>query len=131
MIRDLMLTDDDFFGGMLSSVFAPLSFMKTDIRETDDAILIDIDVPGAKKEDIKINFKNSVLTIETKKEDTVEKKKDGRVILSERSSNTNSRSFRLPSYVKASDINAKYENGVLCLTITKTPEAKGSDIDIS
>ena len=121
--------DRDFFRGwgrpehMLYGKNAP-RMMKTDVKETDEAYEIDIDLPGFKKEEIHLELENGSLTISTEKslENTEEKK--GRVLRQERYSGTMSRSFYVGKQITEEDIKAKYENGVLSLTIPKKEAPK-------
>ena len=79
-----------------------------------------MDLPGFKKEEIKLNLENGYLTIATEK--ALEKKqenKKGKVLRQERYSGTMQRSFYVGDSVTEEDIKAKYENGVLSLTIPK------------
>ena len=94
--------------------------MKTDVKETDEGYEVDVDLPGFKKEEIKLNLANGYLTIATEK--ALEKKqenKKGKVLRQERYSGTMQRSFYVGDSVTEEDIKAKYENGVLSLTIPK------------
>ena len=117
--------DRDFFRGfgrpehMLYGKNAQ-RMMKTDVKETDDGYELDVDLPGFKKEEIKLNLENGYLTIATEKalEKKQENKKD-KVLRQERYSGTMQRSFYVGDSVTEEDIKAKYENGVLSLTIPK------------
>ena len=94
--------------------------MKTDVRETDTTYEVDIDLPGFKKEDINVNYENGYLTISTSKGlDKDEKDKDGRYIRQERYVGNMTRSFYLGDIPKE-DIKAKYEGGVLRLSVPKS-----------
>ena len=103
--------------------------MKTDVKETEDGYELDIDLPGFKKEEIKIDLNSGYLTISTEK--TLEKdeeNKHGKLLRQERYAGTMQRSFYVGGAVTEEDIKAKYENGVLHLTIPKkearVPEKK-------
>ncbi|HIU84596.1 MAG TPA: Hsp20/alpha crystallin family protein [Candidatus Aphodousia gallistercoris] len=95
--------------------------MKTDIRETDKAFELDIDLPGFKKEDIQAHLKDGYLTISAQKQVEHDDKdqKSGRYIRRERFSGSCSRSFYVGESVKEEDIEAKFENGILQLSIPK------------
>ena len=94
--------------------------MKTDVRETDTTYEVDVDLPGFKKEDINVNYENGYLTISTSKGlDKDEKDKDGRYIRQERYVGNMTRSFYLGDIPKE-DIKAKYEGGVLRLSVPKS-----------
>ena len=99
--------------------------MKTDVKETDEGYEVDVDLPGFKKEEIKLNLENGYLTIATEK--ALEKKqenKKGKVLRQERYTGTMQRSFYVGETVTEEDIKAKYENGVLSLTIPKKEQQK-------
>ena len=99
--------------------------MKTDVKETDEGYEVDVDLPGFKKEEIKLNLENGYLTIATEK--ALEKKQEnrkGKVLRQERYSGTMQRSFYVGEAVTEEDIKAKYENGVLSLTIPKKEQQK-------
>lgn len=94
--------------------------MKTDIRDTDETYELDIDLPGYKKDEISAQLKNGYLTISaTKNEENDEKDKKGNYIRRERYNGTMSRSFYVGDAVHQDDIHAKYEDGILKLSIPK------------
>ncbi len=110
---------DDFmdfpFGGKKIN-----TMMKTDIRDTDSTYELDIDMPGFKKEDIKAQLKDGYLTISASTSaNNDEQDKDGRYIRRERYAGSCSRSFYVGEGVKEEDIRAKFENGILKLSIPK------------
>ena len=113
--------DDDFFGrkNPLYGKHAK-NMMKTDVRETDNGYELDIDLPGFKKDEISAQLKDGYLTISAAKGlDKDEKEKDGKYIRRERYAGTMSRSFYVGEGVQQDDIHAKYENGILKLSIPK------------
>ena len=98
--------------------------MKTDVHEHDDHYEVDIDLPGFKKEDIRLDLENGYLTVTASKGlDVDEKTKKGRIIRQERYAGTMSRSFYVGEALTEEDIQAKLEHGVLSLQIPKK-EAK-------
>ena len=110
---------DDFmdfpFGGKKIN-----TMMKTDIRDTDSTYELDIDMPGFKKEDIKAQLKDGYLTISAyTSANNDEQDKDGRYIRRERYAGSCSRSFYVGEGVKEEEIRAKFENGILKLSIPK------------
>ncbi len=108
---------DSFFDDMFPT-FNTASVMRTDIREKDGNYLLDIDLPGYKKEDIKISLYNGNLTIQAEHNDSKEEKDaKGNVIRQERYSGTCSRTFYVGESIRESDIHAGYENGILTLQI--------------
>ena len=101
------------------------NMMKTDIRETDDSYEVDIDLPGFKKDEISATLEDGYLTISAAKGlDKDEKDKEGKYIRQERYAGAMSRSFYVGNAITQEDIKAKYENGILKLTVPKKqPEA--------
>lgn len=94
--------------------------MSTDIRENDNAFLMAVDLPGMKKEDIKLTLNDGYLTISAGKNTENETKDDnGRLIRKERYVGSMERSFFVGEEVTEDDIKAKFEDGVLNLTIPK------------
>ena len=98
--------------------------MKTDVKETDTGYEVDIDLPGFKKEEINAQLDNGYLTISAAKGlDKDEKDKKGKYIRKERYAGAMSRSFYVGEGVTQEDIKAKYEDGILRLSVPKK-EAK-------
>ena len=95
------------------------NLMKTDVRETDDTYEVDVDLPGFKKDEINVDLKDGYLTISAAKGlDKDEKDQKGRYIRQERYAGSCSRSFYVGD-VKPEDVSAKYEDGILKLSIPK------------
>ena len=114
---------DDFFDGFakpFSGLANQAVAMKTDVKELDNSFELDIDLPGVKKEDVKAELTDGYLTISathgTQNED---KDKDGKFIRRERYYGSASRSFYVGDQVKQEDIKARFENGILKLSIPK------------
>ena len=98
--------------------------MKTDVKETDSGYEVDIDVPGFKKDEINVQLDNGYLSISAAKGlDKEEKNKEGKYIRKERYAGAMSRSFYVGDALTQEDIKAKYESGILRLSIPKK-EAK-------
>ena len=94
--------------------------MKTDIRETDGSYELDVDLPGFKKDEIQASLENGYLTISAAKGlDKDEKDKEGKYIRQERYAGAMSRSFYVGDGVTQDEIKAKYEDGILKLSIPK------------
>ena len=109
---------DSFFDDMFPSFNSGSGIMRTDIREKDGNYLLDIDLPGYKKEDIKISLYNGNLTIQAEHNETNEEKDArGNILRQERYSGTCSRTFYVGDGIRESDIHAGYENGILTLQI--------------
>ena len=95
--------------------------IKTDITDTGDAFKLEADLPGFKKEDIKIGLENDRLTISAERKDEHEEKGKNGYIRRERSYGSFTRSFDV-SGIDTSSINEAYNDGVLTLTLPKRPE---------
>ena len=98
--------------------------MKTDVKETDTGYEVDIDLPGFKKDEINAQLDNGYLTISAAKGlDKDEKDKKGKYIRKERYAGAMSRSFYVGEGITQEDIKAKYQDGILKLSVPKK-EAK-------
>ena len=98
--------------------------MNTDVRETDSGYEVDIDLPGFKKDEIDVQLDNGYLSISAAKGlDKEEKDKEGKYIRKERYAGSMSRSFYVGDAITEDDSQAKYESGILRLSIPKK-EAK-------
>lgn len=96
------------------------NLMRTDIRETENTFELDVELPGYKKEDVKAQLKDGYLTVNVSREENNEtKNEEGKYIRRERYSGSMSRSFYVGEDVEESDINAKFEDGVLKLSFPK------------
>ena len=105
--------------------FAP----RVDTAETDAAYEVTAELPGVEEKDVKISIENDVLSISgEKKSEREEKKKD--YVLSERSYGSFKRAFTLPDNVDVEKIAAKYEKGVLKVTLPKTTPSPAKHRDI-
>ena len=99
--------------------------MKTDVQEHDDGYELDIDLPGFKKDEIKITLENGYLSVSAAKGLDEEKKdKKGKLIRQERYAGTMQRSFYVGDAVTEEDVKAKFEDGVLRLGIPKKEAEK-------
>ena len=95
----------------------PERVMKTDVHEHEDHYEVDIDLPGFKKEEIKLELENGYLTVSAAKEH--EQEHAGKAIRKERYSGSMQRSFYIGEFVTEEEIKAKFEHGVLSLEILK------------
>lgn len=110
--------DDPFFERGFSK--KETSFMKTDVKEKDGNYVLEIDIPGYSKEDIKIELENGYLTVTAAKaEKKEEEDKQSHYIHQERFYGTCSRSYYAGENVKEEDIKANFKNGILTLTFPK------------
>ena len=99
--------------------------MKTDVHEHDTGYEIDIDLPGFKKDEIQLSLENGYLLVEASKGlDKDEKDKKGKLIRQERYAGAMQRSFYVGEEVTEEDIKAKYEDGVLKLSVPKKETPK-------
>jgi len=94
------------------------------IKETTDNYLVEMAAPGMVKEDFKIELNHDTLTISSEKKAETENKEEGQYTRKEFSYQSFSRSFTLPRTADGEKISAKYENGILVVTIPKREEAK-------
>ena len=125
MFSDLF--DDPFFEGWRNMDRAAAcdpnmsaGMMSTDVRETDKGYMVDIDMPGFKKDDISLDLQNGYLTVSAHRNSSHEDKDDnGRWLRRERYAGSCSRSFYVGEDVKDSDIHASYKDGTLCLELPK------------
>ena len=94
--------------------------MRTDVKEKDGSYELDIDLPGYNKEDVRAELENGYLTISAStKNDKDEKDENGKYIRRERFYGHCSRSFYVGDAVTQEEIKAKFENGILKLSIPK------------
>jgi HSP20 family protein len=100
-----------------------------DISETKDSLVVKLEVPGMDQKDIRISLQENLLTITGEK--TQEKdEKEERYHRVERSYGAFTRGVRLPVGVDGSKVMATFKNGLLTVTLPKTPAAKGTTIPI-
>jgi len=97
--------------------------IKLDVHERDDAFELQAEIPGVKKDDIRVEIDGGVVSLqaEVRQEDS---KNEGRSIRSERYYGSVSRMVQLPTEVDETKAKAKYENGVLRLTLPKKAESR-------
>mgnify|MGYP000354601670 CR=1 FL=1 len=96
------------------------NMMKTDVRETEDGYEVDIDLPGFKKDEITAQLQDGYLVISAAKGlDKDKKDKKGRYIRRERYAGSMTRSFYVGEGVTQEDVHAKFEDGILKLSIPK------------
>jgi HSP20 family protein len=119
---------DDFFRDVSPGFFVkplhgePLPSpgqIKMDVKESDGGYTVSAEIPGVKKEDIHVTIEGSVVTVraEVKQEDA--QTQDDKVLRSERYFGSVSRGISLPQDIDQSQAKAKYDNGVLTLTLPK------------
>ena len=114
---------DDWMNWPWSRSYNYNTLMKTDVRDTKDSYELDIDMPGFAKEDIKAELKDGYLTISAaSKKDNDQKDENGKYIRRERYAGSCSRSFYVGDQISQEDVKAKFENGILKLSIPKKEE---------
>jgi HSP20 family protein len=129
--RDPLKMFEDVFNERLTPFISSMGSMitptfKVDISEDEKAIYLSADIPGVKKEDVKVTMEDNIITIcaERTQEEEEKKKNYHRV---ERSWGSLSRSFTIGDNVDAENVTASYDNGVLKIVVPKKePEEKKS-----
>ena len=125
---------DDFFRDVAPGFFVkplhgdPLptaAQIKIDVSETDGAYTVQAEVPGVGKEDIHVSIDGSVVTLRAEIKQQDSQANGGKVLRSERYYGAVSRSFQLPQDIDQANAKARYDNGVLSLTLPKK-QASGS-----
>ena len=123
---DDSLSDFFGFGRMMPQISSELygkhakNLMKTDVRELDSSYELDVDLPGFKKDEVTLELKNGVLTIQAVKGlDKDETDKKGKYIRQERYAGACSRSFYVGDAVEPEDVSAKFEDGILTISVPK------------
>lgn len=103
---------------------------RADVHETDEHYVVELDVPGIDKKDVKVKFEDNTLTVsgERKMEQKSDEKNSHRY---ERAYGSFSRTIHLPKNVNTQKINASYKNGVLEITLPKADEVKPKEIEIN
>jgi len=102
------------------------------VTESKNSLVLTAELPGMKEDDVHVEIENNVLTISGEKtEERTEGDEDRRYHVWERSYGSFRRSFTLPRTVKADEISARFENGVLVVDLPKAAEAKGRRIEIA
>ncbi len=122
---DDMFNFDDFDKEM-DRMMRPLygkhaqNVMKTDVRETENSYELDIDLPGFKKDEIKVELDNGYLSISASKGlDKDEENNKGKYIRRERYAGAMNRTFYVGNHLTQQDIKAKFEDGILKISVPK------------
>ena len=126
---------DDFFKGFaLRPVFRTMEsepHMRLDLTEDDKNFFVKAEIPGVKKEDIKVSVDGNQVSLSAEIKKEKEEKEGAKVIRSERYYGSMARSFTLDENVDSSAASAKYEDGVLQLTLPKKPNGKSHVLKIA
>ncbi|WP_278955810.1 Hsp20/alpha crystallin family protein [Lactobacillus apis] len=127
MANDMMNRRNDLFDAMNDWFDLPRKFfddtnvaklMQSDVIENDKEYVIKVDMPGMDKSNINLSYNNGILSVSGSRKSFKDMSTDNSLIHRERIDGHISRSFRLPNVV-ASEISAKYDNGVLTITLPK------------
>jgi HSP20 family protein len=125
---------DDVFGPEMGGRMAGTDLMRTphaDVAENKEEIRVTVELPGMRPDDVDVDLENNILTISGQKhEERQEGDQESRWHLSERRYGRFSRSFVLPRDVEHERIEARFENGVLHVTIPKGEKARPRRIDV-
>jgi HSP20 family protein len=121
--------DDSLVNPATERVFNHLPAV--DVREKDDAYILEADLPGYDEKDIQVHMDGGNLTIESRQEDEKERKEkdknektNGTYLIRERRYNSFSRSFKLPDNADPEQVTAAFKNGILSMEIKKRGEAQ-------
>lgn len=126
---DIDFLMNDFFNA--SNVTREMNFNPScDISETEKYYLIQLDVPGVKKDDLQIEINNRVLKVSGQRDETRESKNDEKLLRFERSYGKFSRSFSLPESLDSEGVEAHFDNGVLQIAIPKLEATPTNKIEI-
>ena len=106
------------------------SRIRMDVSETDDGYLVKAEMPGVKKEDIKVSINGNQVSISAEVKEEKEDKKNGVVVRSERYYGHQHRTFTLAQEVDDASAEARYQDGVLELSLPKKPETGGRQLAI-
>ncbi|ABK61385.1 MULTISPECIES: heat shock protein Hsp18 [Clostridium] len=128
---------EDFFNNLFDNFFNDDFFPKTmnngfnvDVRDTENAYLVEADLPGMKKENLDLYYENGYLTISAKREDSIEDKDDeNNYVRRERHYGEFKRSFFIND-IDEDNIEANFENGVLKLVLPKKNNRNQKRIEI-
>jgi len=123
---DIMLSlwkrDRDIFDSLFDEFKLPLTqngnLMRTDIKETDHSYQLHVEMPGFKKEDVKVSIDDGYLTIEAERQSDEKDEKDGKFLRRERYSGVIKRRFYV-GQVKLDDLHGEFVDGILKLDIPK------------
>jgi HSP20 family protein len=130
---------DDLFSGYATRAAFPLASRDTDrpatlarmdVVDRGDRYAVTVDLPGVKKEDIRVSVEGSHVAIAAETKVETQTKNGDKVLHTERSATSYARSFELPSEVTEDNADATYENGVLQLTLPKRAHVAGRRLTV-
>lgn len=111
------------------NVVGSTKFPAMDIAEREDDLIVTAELPGVKKEDVKVMFENGILTLEGNQK-SYETPKEARVLLNEMRIRDFNRSIRINIDIDASNISAELKDGILRIVLPKAPESKVQSIPV-
>lgn len=127
-LSDIESMFNDFFNDSFIG-FSGINSIRADVKETEKEFIIDAEIPGVNKEDIKLDLRDDRLTISVEKSEESNEERDN-YIRKERRYGSTSRSFFVDN-VNHEAVTAKYENGILSIVLPKSEVKKSSNrIDI-
>jgi len=128
--REIDRVFDQFFGGKAGSMSGPWMPV-VDVRETKESIDVVAELPGMRPDDVEVNVENNILTISGEKKQELTEGGDGAEYhLIERRCGRFERSFTLPRTVDADRISARFEHGLLTISLPKAEAAKPRRVEI-
>ncbi|HGY56307.1 MAG TPA: Hsp20/alpha crystallin family protein [Caldithrix abyssi] len=123
------LVDSFFNRDLMVPEVLGMSYPVMDVEETDDEFRITAELPGMKKDDVKITFQDNILTISGEKK-SEKKREDKNLYYAERRFGKFSRSVSINSPVKLDKVSAEFKDGILHITVPKAEEAKPKQIEV-
>ncbi len=136
-LSELTRSFDRMFDEPFESFFAPVQRPEgprspaLDVSESGEAFTVKLDLPGVKKEDVKVSIDGRRVSVEAKTMREEEKKEGDKVVYRERAMSSWARSFTLPADVSEGDAVAKLENGVLSLLLPKRAPVQTRQLKVS
>ena len=128
--REIDRLFDDTFGNTTQPMLPESAWLPVvDVKETDDALLFNLELPGVPEEKLEITCEGGVLTIGGEKE-TLRKEPEGKFHIVERSFGLFRRSFQLPANVQEDRIEATTKDGVLTVRVPKMERPKPKKIEV-
>ena len=109
---------------------------RVDVKETDDAYIMEMELPGYKDKDVEISLKDRILSISSRREESAEKKADSKdnkapeYLIRERRMTSFSRKFTLPADINPEAVKASFKDGILEIDIPRRPENQPRMIEI-
>lgn len=124
---------DRLFERLWDGDYAPVTIGEwmpaLDLSESNESLVVAVDVPGFEPKDIHVTLREGMLTIRGEKKLELERK-DDKFYRSERTQGSFTRIVRLPLPVDGTKVQANFRNGVLTIALPKVAEAKGTDIPV-